>query len=182
MDKKENTDELIVVDAKRYHRVKKAIEASQISEPGAAPPILDEHESTRELVVVDVKRYKKVKKALAESEERYRQLFENIPIGIYRTTPDGRIVDANPALVKMLGYDSFADLATQNLEKEYSNTGSRRADFIKLLEREGEIRGLEAVWKRKDGSAIQVRENAKLTRGDDGQVFFEGTVEDITSS
>jgi PAS domain S-box-containing protein len=143
---------------------------------------MDEKESTRELVVVDVKRYKKVKKALAESEERYRQLFENVPIGIYRTTPDGRIVDSNPALVKMLGYDAFAELAQRNLEKEYSNAGSKRADFIRLLEREGEVRGLEAVWKRKDGSAIQVRENAKLVRSEEGQVFFEGTVEDITQS
>jgi PAS domain S-box-containing protein len=182
MAKNENTDELIVVDAKRYNKVKKALEASKTGEPGAAPPILDEHENTRELVVVDVRRYKKVKKALEASEERYRQLFENVPIGIYRTTPDGRIVDANPALVKMLGYDSFADLSTRNLEKEYSNAGSKRADFIKLLEREGEIRGLEAVWKRKDGSAIQVRENAKLVSNEERQVFFEGTVEDITQS
>jgi PAS domain S-box-containing protein len=180
MAKNENTDELIVVDAKRYNKVKKALEASKTGEPGAAPPILDEHENTRELVVVDVRRYKKVKKALEASEERYRQLFENVPIGIYRTTPDGRIVDANPALVKMLGYDSFADLTTRNLEKEYANAGSQRADFIKLLEREGEIRGLEAVWKKKGGAAVQVRENAKLVRNDEGQVFFEGTVEDIT--
>jgi PAS domain S-box-containing protein len=143
---------------------------------------MDEKESTRELVVVDVKRYKKVKKALAESEERYRQLFENVPIGIYRTTPDGRIVDSNPALVKMLGFSSFADLAKRNLEKEYSNAGSKRADFIKRLEQEGEVRGLEAVWKRKDGSAIHVRENAKMVRSEDGQVYFEGTVEDITQS
>jgi PAS domain S-box-containing protein len=143
---------------------------------------MDEKESTRELVVVDVKRYKKVKKALAESEERYRQLFENVPIGIYRTTPDGRIVDSNPALVKMLGFSSFADLAKRNLEKEYSNAGSKRADFIKRLEQEGEVRGLEAVWKKKDGSPIHVRENAKMVRSEDGQVYFEGTVEDITQS
>ena len=88
---------------------------------------MDEKESTRELVVVDAKRYKKVKKALYESEERYRQLFENVPIGIYRTTADGRIVDANPALVKMLGYESFADLSSRNLEKDYSDAGCSRA-------------------------------------------------------
>ena len=111
MVNKENTDELVVVDAKRYNRVKKALEEGKTGEPGAAPPIMDENESTRELVVVDVRRYKKVKKALEASEERYRQLFENVPIGIYRTTPDGRIIDSNPALVKMLGYDSFAELA-----------------------------------------------------------------------
>jgi PAS domain S-box-containing protein len=143
---------------------------------------MDEKENTRELVVVDVKRYKKVKNALKESEERYRQLFENVPIGIYRTTRDGRIVDANPALVRMLGYESFADLSSRNLEKEYSDLNNSRADFVKRLERDGEIIGLEAIWSKKDGSRIHVRENAKLTKTADGEVLFEGTVEDITAN
>jgi len=141
---------------------------------------MDEKENTRELVVVDVKRYKKVKLALRESEERYRQLFENVPIGIYRTTPEGRIVDANPALVKMLGYESFSELSTRNLEKEYSDVGYRRADFVKRLKRDGEIKGLEVIWNKKDGSPIYVRENAKLTKTENGEVLFEGTVEDIS--
>jgi PAS domain S-box-containing protein len=143
---------------------------------------MDEKENTKELVVVDIKHYKKVKKALVESEERYRQLFENVPIGIYRTTPDGRIVDSNPALVKMLGYESFAELANRNLEQDYAIVNLPRADFIKRLKHDGEIIGLEAIWKKKDGSHIHVRENAKLTKTEDGQVMFEGTVEDITQS
>ena len=57
-----------------------------------------------------------------------------------------------------------------------------RADFIQLLERDGEIKGLEAIWKTRDGSMIHVRENAKLMRDEKGEVFFEGTVEDITQS
>jgi len=143
---------------------------------------MDEKENTRELVVVDVKRYKKVKRALLESEERYRQLFENVPIGIYRTTPDGRIVDSNPALVQMLGYDSFAELAIRNLEKDPRHAEYRRADFVKRLKCDGEIKGLESVWYKKDGTMIHVRENAKLVSNEDRQVFFEGTVEDITQS
>ena len=141
---------------------------------------MDEKENTRELVVVDVKRYKKVKKALEASEERYRQLFENVPIGIYRTTPDGRIIDSNPALVKMLGYESFAELAGRNLEKDFSDAGYIRSNFIKALKRDGEVIGLESIWSRKDGSHIHVRENAKLIHGEGGNIFFEGTVEDIT--
>jgi PAS domain S-box-containing protein len=141
---------------------------------------MDEKDNTSELIVVDVKRYKRVKKALAESEERYRQLFENVPIGIYRTTPDGRIIDSNPALVAMLGYDSFAELSARNLEQDFSDASYSRQDFKVLLEREGEIKGLEAAWKRKDGSLIHIRENAKLVRGENGQLFYEGTVEDVT--
>ncbi|MFH2108538.1 MAG: PAS domain S-box protein [Chrysiogenia bacterium] len=143
---------------------------------------MDEKENTRELVVVDVKRYKKVKRALQESEERYRQLFENVPIGIYRTTTDGRFIDANPALVKMLGYGSFEELAARNLEKDYFDVEYPRSHYVARLKREGEIKGLEAVWRRKDGTRIHVRENVKLTSGQAAGVFFEGTVEDITES
>jgi len=143
---------------------------------------MDEKEPTRELLVVDVRHYKKVKKALHESEERYRHLFENMPIGMYRTTPDGRIVDANPALVKMAGFDSFAEMAQLNLNSEYSKAGHERADFIQSLKRDGEVKGLESIWKTRDGSEIHVRENAKLIRDETGEVFFEGTIEDITQS
>ena len=143
---------------------------------------MDEKENTRELVVVDVKRYKKVKRALQESEERYRELFENVPIGIYRTTPDGRFIDANPALVKMLGYGSFEDLAARNLEKDYFDIEYPRSHYVARLKRDGEIKGLEAVWRRKDGTRIHVRENVKLISSQGAGVFFEGTVEDITQN
>jgi PAS domain S-box-containing protein len=143
---------------------------------------MDEKENTKELIVVDVKHYKKVKKALCESEERYRQLFENVPIGIYRTTPDGLILNANPALVTMLGFTSFAELAKKNVGKDFWAISYSRAAFIAQLERDGEIKGLESLWVKKDGAPIHVRENAKLTRTEDGQVLFEGTVEDITLS
>ncbi len=143
---------------------------------------MDEKENTRELVVVDAKRYKKVKQALAESEQRYRQLFENVPIGIYRTTPDGRVVNANPALIKMAGCASFAELASLNMNKEYSRSNLKRGDFIQLMERDGEVKGLEMTWRTRDGNEIHVRENSKLIRSENGDVFFEGTVEDISQN
>jgi PAS domain S-box-containing protein len=59
---------------------------------------------------------KRLGEALRESEEKYRNLFENVSAGIYRTTPDGRVLMANPALVRMLGYFSFDELASHNLE------------------------------------------------------------------
>jgi len=180
MDKKENTDELVVVDAKRYKTVKNALEKSRGGEHNIAPIGPDVTESTRELVVVDVKRYKKIKKALEASEERYRQLFENVPLGIYRTTPDGRFIDANPALIKMLGFTTFAEVAALDVNKEYAKSKKSRSEFMSRLETEGEIKGLEMVWTRSDGTEVHVRENAKLVRGENGEVFFEGTLEDIT--
>ncbi len=116
-----------------------------------------------------------------ENRKGYRDLFENVPTGIYRTTPDGRILMANPALVQMLGYSSFEELTSRNLEKEGFATPYLRAQFRELLEREDEVRGLESEWIRCDGAIVFVRENARAIRGEDGSVlYYEGTVEDIS--
>lgn len=118
---------------------------------------------------------------LGESEARYRSLFEESPLGIYRTTPDGRILLVNPAILRMLGYASEEELRARNLESEGSDANYDRSTFRELAEREGGIRGLEAQWRRRDGSRIWVRENAKAVRGEDGEVlYYEGTVEDVS--
>ena len=116
-----------------------------------------------------------------QSEERYRHLFENSPIGIYRTTPDGRIIASNPALVRMLGFSSFEDVAARNLEQDSSDAAYPRRVFKEQIEREGHITGLETVWRKRDGMPIFVRENAQAIRDETGAVmYYDGTIEDIT--
>ncbi len=128
---------------------------------------------------------KELENELAErnrAEELFRGIFENAVMGFYRTTPDGRILLANPALVRMLGYDSFEDLAQLNLEDHENHTGFSRAEFVRQIEEQGEVLGLESAWKRRDGSLIYIRENARVIRGEDGEIrYYEGTVEDITA-
>ena len=129
----------------------------------------------------DVSERRKAEEALQESEERFRSLFENSTIGIYRTTPDGRILLANPALVRMLGYISFKELKRRNLEAEGFSPEFPRSRFHLMIEKQGELRGLESAWKRADGQVIYVRESAKAIRDAGGQIlYYEGTVEDIT--
>ncbi len=119
--------------------------------------------------------------ALRESEERFRSLYENTSVGLYRTTPDGRIIMANPAIVKMLGYDSFEELAQRNLEAEGFEPSYARHFFRKQVEREGEIRMLEAAWRRRDGTTVFVLESARVVCDEAGNVlYYEGTVQDIT--
>ncbi len=124
---------------------------------------------------------KRSEEALRKSEERYRNLFEQIPTGIYRTTPDGKIIMANPTLINMLGYSSFKELSSMDLEREGFEHQHHRKMFKELVEREGEVKGLEGSWLKKDKSIIFVRENARAILGKDGLVaYYEGTVEDIT--
>lgn len=128
----------------------------------------------------DMTARKQVEEALRESEGRYRDLFENAPIGIYRTTPDGRILAANPTLVRLLGYDSFEELARHDIEVDPADVEGR-APFKTQLERDGFVAGREVQWRRRDGALIYVRENARLVLTDDGRpLYYDGTIEDIT--
>ena len=129
----------------------------------------------------DISRRVKAEKALSSSERQYRTLFENAPVGIYRTTPGGHILAANPALVRMLGFSSFEELARRNLNTSGFEPQNARNQFMERLENAGEVAGLESAWRRKNGEAIHVRENSRAIRDDSGQVlYYEGTVEDIT--
>lgn len=119
--------------------------------------------------------------ALQESEERFRSIFENAVMGIYRSTPAGRILMANPALVHMLGYETFEQLAERDLEKIDSAYRYPREMFKTRMAKEGQILGLESAWKRRDGSILYVQENAKAIYDSSGTiVYYEGTVEDIS--
>ncbi|MFI5167873.1 MAG: PAS domain S-box protein [Thermoanaerobaculales bacterium] len=132
--------------------------------------------------VMDVGERKRAEEALRKSEERYRSLFEQSPIGIYRTTPDGRILLANPAIVNMCGYESLEELLACNLEDAGFQPEYPRQRFKEAVEQTGELRGLEETWVRKDGRKVVVRENARAVRGPDGKVlYYEGAVEDITA-
>ena len=124
---------------------------------------------------------KRAQEAVRKAEAEYRNLFEQVPIGIYRTTPDGKALLTNPTMLKMLGYTNFDEAATRNLEVEPAALYPR-SEFKQRLEREGEIKGLEAAWRRQDQSLIYLRENTRAIRGADGTLlYYEGTVEDITA-
>lgn len=129
----------------------------------------------------DITKRKKVEAALKESEERYRSIFENATIGLYRTTPDGKILLANPALIRMLGYNNFEELAIRNLEVDGFEPDYARCDFREQIEKDGEIRDVESALKRKDNQIIYIRESARVFRDKDGQVmYYEGAFEDIS--
>ncbi len=119
--------------------------------------------------------------ALKESEERYRSVYENSQLGLYRTTPDGKIIMANPSLIRMLGYDSFEQLAARDLKKEGFEPRYSREEFMRRIETDGEIRGLESAWTTKDGRAMYIRESARAIRDADGNtLYYEGAIEDVT--
>ena len=121
-------------------------------------------------------------KALRESEERHRGMFDHLPIGVYRCTPEGGFLDANPALVRLLGYP---DPAT--LEKSYAATfyvnPTDQEHFKSRLNQFGLVRGFETQLRCVDGRQIRLRNTARIQRGADGEVtYVEGTVEDVSNT
>jgi PAS domain S-box-containing protein len=129
----------------------------------------------------DITERKNAEDELKLSEERYRNIFESAVIGIYRTTPDGKIIMANSTLIKLLGFGSFEELTQRNLETEGFESDNERTKFRKSIEKDGFVIGLESVWKTKDGQSVIVNENAKAFYDSNGQViYYEGTIEDIT--
>lgn len=133
-------------------------------------------------IVRDISRQKDAEMALQASEERYRHLFDNVPVGIYRTTPDGQILIANPVLLKMLGFSSLEELLARHREDDKDVIlGYSRVKFKKEIEKYGRINGMNAEWKRQDGSVLLVSESAVAIRDESGRIkFYDGVIEDIT--
>ena len=125
-------------------------------------------------------------RALQESEARYRTLFDGVPVGLYRTAPGGQVMDANPALVEMLGYPDRESLLTVNAADLYADP-AERARWRALMEEKGLVRDFVVQFRRYDGELMWVNNASRVVReaehGDalPGRVLsYEGSLEDIT--
>jgi PAS domain S-box-containing protein len=119
--------------------------------------------------------------ALRQSEESNRALVEHATYGIYRSTPAGRFVSVNPALVRMLGYDSEEELLSLDIARDvYAEPAMRRV--LMHRDRAAErIDGVEVEWKRKNGATFLVRLSGQPVRGGEGVIeSYEMIAEDVT--
>ena len=134
-------------------------------------------------VFKDISKRKQAEEALRRAEGKYRDIFENAVLGILQATPDGRILNANPALARMYGYGSPEELmeAVSDIAAQLYTDPEDRKHFGEVLEREGSVEGYETERFRKDGSKIWVSANARIVRDAQGKVlYYEGTLQDIT--
>ena len=132
----------------------------------------------------DITDWKRTEAARRSAEEKYRTIFDHAVEGIFQSTPDGRFINVNPALARMWGYASPQELVSSigDIAHQVYADPARRADFRRLMEEVGEVRGFEFQARRTDGSLMWVSENARAVRAADGTVlYYEGTTEDITA-
>lgn len=121
--------------------------------------------------------------ALSQAEKRYRNLFEQAVEGIYQISPDGRFLSANPALVRILGFES-----PQELIESISDVGQElyvdphcHEKLLQMIREKGEVLQFDSAVYRQDGSIIDISENARAVYNESGELaWYQGTVEDKT--
>ena len=120
---------------------------------------------------------------LREAVRRYSSIFEHATEGIFQTTPEGRYLNANPALARIYGHASPDEMIEHlhDIQRQLYVLPERRAEFVLLMQTQEMVRNFESQVYRRDGSIIWISENARAVKNADGSVqFFEGTVVDIT--
>ncbi len=133
------------------------------------------------IAALDITEMRLARLELQKSEQKFHGIFDQSPIGIYRSTPDGRLLMANNSLIKMLGYQTMEEAINLNLESKDYPIAEGRESFKQKMLQLGEIKGEKSIWHHKDGSFLIVRENSKAIRGINGEIeYYEGTIEDIT--
>jgi two-component system NtrC family sensor kinase len=116
-----------------------------------------------------------------EAERRYRELFETIQEGIFFSTPEGRFIEVNDALVRMLGYGSREELLQVDIPRQLYPTAEQRQAFLEAIEQRGVVRNFEESLRRKDGSLVHTLENAFAVRDAHGcTAQYRGVMLDIT--
>lgn len=126
-----------------------------------------------------------IEENLRQAEHELRGMFENSIEGIFRSTPEGRYIAANPAMAQIYGYDSPEELLSSisDIAHQVYVDPQRREDFLRELGETGEVRGFENRNYRRDGSIFWVRANARAVRDAKGNiVYYEGNLQDITES
>ena len=115
-----------------------------------------------------------------ESEANYKRLFDRVPVGMYRTSPDGKILDANPALAGVLGAEDPRVLLQHSVRDFYALPEQRELE-LERLEEEEVVMGEQLKLRRLQGDEIWVQDNARAVRDEAGRVvWYEGILEDIT--
>jgi PAS domain S-box-containing protein/putative nucleotidyltransferase with HDIG domain len=130
--------------------------------------------------VANVLERKQAEAGLRESEKRYRELFDHVPVGLYRSTPGGKTLEANPALLRMLGYPDRESMLKGNTATDYANPEDRER-WKTALEKNGVLEDFENKILRQDGKVIWVKDSARVVKDEKGRfLYYEGALVDFT--
>lgn len=144
----------------------------------------DENRNMRVVgTITDVEERRRAERALGEAEKKYRTIVENAAGGIYQLTPQGQYLSANPAMARILGFESVDSLLNdiRNAHEQVYIDPREHSAFIRELESYGVAKNYEMRARCRNGEIIWVNENARSVKDDDGNIlYYEGSIEDVT--
>ena len=139
----------------------------------------DSHRFEREITIVPDRAGDALTRALEESEERFRRLVRRVGVGVFRASSEGRFVEGNPSLARMLGYAREAELYDLTIARDvFVDPGE--CERLRARLARGPVDRVSTRWKRSDGTCLTVRLSLRVVFGDDGAVHVDGIVEDLT--
>jgi PAS domain S-box-containing protein len=145
---------------------------------------LDENRNMRVVgAMTDVEERRRAEKALGEVEKKYRTIVENAAGGIYQVTPEGQFLSANPAMARILGYDSTEQMLREvkNAHVDIYEDRQEHSRYLGQLEKFGSVKNFENRVRARDGRLVWVNENARSVKDDESNIlYYEGSMEDIT--
>jgi PAS domain S-box-containing protein len=136
-----------------------------------------------EVLQDEIQKRRQADEALRLAEHKYQSIFEHALEGIFQTSEDGKYIAANPALMKMYGYESFEELAAavDDIATKLYVDPDRRAEFIRIMRENGQVLHFESEVRRRGGGTIWISENVRSINDEAGDfLYYEGTVDDIT--
>jgi PAS domain S-box-containing protein len=131
----------------------------------------------------DLSERKRIEAAMAESEKKYRDIFERATEGMFQTSVEGKVLSANPAFARILGFRSPTEIirSVKDIGYEVYHDPKRRAELQKLIGQFGQVKDFEVECRRPDGRRIWVSTNVRAVRDTSGKdLFYEGTLVEIT--
>jgi PAS domain S-box-containing protein len=132
-------------------------------------------------IVRNLSERKQIERALLEAESKYRDLFENSIEGIFQSSPSGELLNCNPAMVRIYGYDSLEEFQQAVSARRIYVDFSLRDIWVREMQEHGVVTGFETQVYRKDGAIIWTSEKGRAVKNDAGEIlYYEGFVEDIT--
>lgn len=135
------------------------------------------------LIFRDITERMRLEEERRVSEEKYRDIFENVPVGLYQVSPEGRFIRANDHAARILGYESHEELmdSVTDIATQIYMDPSRRDEAIRLLTENGNMENFEVECRHKDGSPVWASFSAKVVRDGQGNILYhEGVSQDIT--
>jgi PAS domain S-box-containing protein len=133
--------------------------------------------------VLDITERKQAEQARQESEERFRNIFENATVGVFQSIPEGRFLNVNPAMARIYGYDSAEEMLSSvtDIARQIYVDPARRREFTQILKEQGQLFEYSNQNYRKDGSIIWTSTSVRVVKDPDGEMlYYEGFINDIT--